>query len=98
MYFDQVEFGKRIRKLRFENGLTQQEMSEMLGITRSYLARIEAGINGTSIDLMVDLSVRFHVSLDYLVLGIDNYEGLMRKICSMRELLSDFEDELRDRR
>ena len=38
-----VQLGKRIRTLRQKRGWTQFEMSEHLGIDRSYLAEIETG-------------------------------------------------------
>jgi len=38
-----VELGGRIRALRQERGWTQFEMSERLGIDRSYLAEVETG-------------------------------------------------------
>jgi transcriptional regulator with XRE-family HTH domain len=38
-----VQLGKRIRTLRLKNGWTQFEMSERLGIDRSYLAEVETG-------------------------------------------------------
>jgi transcriptional regulator with XRE-family HTH domain len=38
-----VQLGRRIRTLRQEHGWTQFEMSEHLGIDRSYLAEVETG-------------------------------------------------------
>ena len=38
-----VRLGNRIRKLRTERGWTQFEMSERVGIDRSYLAELETG-------------------------------------------------------
>jgi len=38
-----VQLGGRIRTLRQKHGWTQFEMSERLGIDRSYLAEVETG-------------------------------------------------------
>ena len=38
-----VQLGRRIRALRQKSGWTQFEMSERLGIDRSYLAEVETG-------------------------------------------------------
>jgi transcriptional regulator with XRE-family HTH domain len=38
-----VQLGGRIRSLRQKRGWTQFEMSERLGIDRSYLAEVETG-------------------------------------------------------
>jgi len=36
-----------IKKFRLENGLTQQDFAEMLGVTQSALSRWENGSRGT---------------------------------------------------
>lgn len=61
--------GERIRQLRINNGLTQEQVAETLNISRSFYNRIETGEKGCSIDLLVQFSNLFHVSLDYLILG-----------------------------
>ena len=41
MYYDIVESGKRIKEMRKKAGLTQAELAEKLGISQSYISRIE---------------------------------------------------------
>ena len=36
-------FGKRVRELRLQQGLTQEALANLAGIDRTYLAQIEAG-------------------------------------------------------
>ncbi len=69
MYYDIKQSGERIRQLRVKSGLTQERVASALDIDRSFYNRIEAGKKGCSIDLLVQLSRMFHVSLDYLILG-----------------------------
>lgn len=38
-----ADFGKRVHDLRVQQGLTQDALAEMAGISRTYLAQIEAG-------------------------------------------------------
>ena len=65
MYYDLIESGKRIKALRKEHGLTQ----EQLGVAANTIARIETGNRGISIDLAIELVVRFETTLDYIFLG-----------------------------
>ena len=69
MNYNMEECGSRIRQLRIQNGLTQEELAETLNIDRSFYGRIETGKKGCSIDLLVQLSELHHVTLDYLILG-----------------------------
>lgn len=69
MYYDLVESGKRIKSLRKQHGLTQEELAEQLGIAVNTVSRIEIGNRGISIDLAIELAVRFHTTLDYIFLG-----------------------------
>ena len=41
MYYDLVESGKRIKALRKEHGLTQEQLAEQLGVAANTIARIE---------------------------------------------------------
>ena len=73
MNYDIKRSGERIRQLRIESGLTQEKTAAALNIDRSFYNRIETGKKGCSIDLFIQLSNLFHVSLDYLILG--KYSG-----------------------
>ncbi len=68
-YIDAKAIGQRIRSLRKEMKLTQEELAEKLGIQTNSIARIERGIRVPSIELFADMSTFFGVTLDYLVLG-----------------------------
>lgn len=69
MCYDIEKSGERIRQLRMRKGLTQGETADALKIDRSFYSRIEAGKKGCSVDLFVQVSLLFDVSLDYLILG-----------------------------
>ena len=69
MSIDAVAMGKRLSQLRKQNKLTQTGMSNTLLISRSYLSRLEIGMVVPSLDLLCEIALRFHVSLDYLILG-----------------------------
>lgn len=69
MYYDLVESGKGIKALRKKHGLTQEQLAEQLGVAANTTARIETGNRGISIDLAIELVVRFDTTLDYIFLG-----------------------------
>ena len=61
----------RIKALRDERGLTQTELSKLLGITRSSVNAWEMGISVPSTQYIVELAHIFRVSTDFL-LCVDN--------------------------
>lgn len=69
MAYDIKQSGERIRQLRIQNGYTQEKLAGVLNIDRSLLSHIEAGKRGCSVDLLIQLSDFFDISLDLLVLG-----------------------------
>ena len=56
MEIDYLSLGKRIKNCREKNGLSQYDLSEMTGISRSYLSRIESGHYNLSLDYLVMIS------------------------------------------
>lgn len=69
MHYDMKESGLRIQQLRNQHSYTQDELARKLHINRSMLSYVESGKKGLSVDLLVQLSALFAVSLDYIVLG-----------------------------
>ena len=71
MAYDMKQSGERISQLRIKNKLTQEKAANALNIDQSYYGRIETGKKGCSVDLFIQLSEFFHVSLDALILGME---------------------------
>lgn len=86
-YYDMKKSGARIRQLRTESGLTQEKAAESLNIDRSFYSRIESGKKGCSVDLFIELSELFQVSLDYLVLG--KYSDILPECADKDQLEKD---------
>ncbi len=87
MYYDMEKSGDRIRQLRMKNGFTQEKAAEALNVDRSFYSHIESGKKGCSIDLFIQLSDLFQVSLDYLVLG--RYPGTLPESTDKLQLKAD---------
>ncbi len=69
IHYDIKQSGERIRQFRVQSKNTQEALAKELNIHRSLLSHIEAGKRGCSVDLLVQFSNFFGVSLDLLVLG-----------------------------
>ncbi len=92
MHFQPIQFGERIRKLRREHHLTQEQLAAMLNISVEHLRKIELGKRGISIDLLLDLSNALEVSSDFLLSGVPRTTYSVRMlIAQIRELLDRVE-------
>lgn len=70
---DAQALGERIRKLRLQKNKTQAYFADILYISPSYLALIEAGKRVPNLDVLVHIAEITDVSIDYLIFG-DNKE------------------------
>ncbi len=65
-----VNFGEKLKALRQEAGLTQKQLADRLGVTKSTVSYYELALRYPSTDVIVNLAEAFHVSTDYL-LGVE---------------------------
>ena len=72
MSYNVKESGNRIRALRKKHNLTQEQAAAELQISLTAYGKLERGENGASVDLFVEMSQLFGVTLDYLILGKEN--------------------------
>lgn len=87
-----VDFGLRLKALRKQAGLTQQQLATQLGITKSVVSFYELQARSPSPEVLSKIAQIFHVSADYL-LGLDSRDtidvtGLTEKdIAAVRTLV-----------
>ncbi|MBQ7389558.1 MAG: helix-turn-helix transcriptional regulator [Clostridia bacterium] len=65
-----VDFGAKLKDLRKQAGMTQQQLADKLGITKSVVSYYELSERTPSPEVLKELALIFRVSADYL-LGID---------------------------
>ncbi|MBQ6687184.1 MAG: helix-turn-helix transcriptional regulator [Bacilli bacterium] len=63
--------GKRLKELRKAKNLSQTELGEILGVSKSSICCYENGTRNPALETIIDLMHLFGVSADYL-LGTDN--------------------------
>ena len=63
---------KRLKELRKEKKITQQEVADFLNIARVHYTNIENGKRGTGFETVVKLAQYFDVTTDYLLGNSDD--------------------------
>lgn len=69
-----MEFQQRLYDLRKKAGLSQEELANLLGVTRQAVQKWEAGTSRPDMDNLVSLARYFSVTLDWLVTGQEERE------------------------
>lgn len=58
--------GEKLATLRKKHGFSQQEIADMLSVTRQTISNWECGQGAPSLDKAVELAGIYHISLDDL--------------------------------
>lgn len=72
-----MDYGHRIAELREKRGMTQEELSSILDITRASLSHYEKGRRKPDFETLTKLADTFHVSVDYLLGRTNNPEMVL---------------------
>ena len=88
----QQMFGQNVRKYRKSRNLTQEQLSEKLGISQKHLSIIETGTQFASASLIARISSVLEVSPGDLFGGTNDGVQEMKKMCTV--LLSTIMNEM----
>lgn len=66
-----VDFGNVLKILRLKKNMTQAQLAQKLGVTKSVISAYETGLRLPSYDILIHISKIFNVTTDYL-LGLEN--------------------------
>ncbi len=61
-----ILFGKRLRKIRRHNDLTQERLAEMLGVSVEFVSNMERGVNAPSFETIEKIAQAFDLPVNEL--------------------------------
>ena len=65
-----VRFGKRLRKIRLQRGLTQVDLEVHTGLSRQFISRLEAGLKEPCLRTLETFADAFEISISQLMRGL----------------------------
>lgn len=74
--YTMVDFGKRLRELRENAGLTQKQLAERIWVSKAAISNYELYERNPSPEVLLKLARVFNVSVDYL-LGVEEKKQLL---------------------
>ena len=70
-----VDFGNTLKTLRFRENMTQLQLAQKLGLTKSVISAYETGLRLPSYDILINIAKIYNVSTDYL-LGLEHKQEI----------------------
>lgn len=85
-----VVLGERIRLGRKANHITREKLAELIDVSPRFLAEVESGKVGVSLQTLKNISITLSVSTDYL-LGLEN-ENQLTELEILHSLLGGIDE------
>lgn len=70
---DIYNIGSNIRIARKRANMTQEELSERVGVTPQYLSDLERGLVGPSVSTLKKICTNLNISADFILFGENQY-------------------------
>ena len=90
---DLVKTGKFLQELRKENGLTQEQLAEQMGVSRRTVSRWETGNNMPDMDILIELSDLYGVDLREILNGERKSERMDQELKETVLEIADYSNE-----
>ena len=75
-----MDLGTKIKNIRYNNNISQEEMAKKLQINRNYLSRIETNKSLPTAEVLSRIALEFNISIDNLLgVNLDGKSGLQAK-------------------
>ena len=72
----QEQLGMRIRYLRQQHKLSQEDLAFYANINKNYISDLENGRRNPSLEILERIAIAFHISLEELFRGIETIPGI----------------------
>lgn len=89
---DQKKIGMFLRELRKEKQLTQEQLSEILGVTSRSISRWENGVNMPDFDMVIEVTHYFDVSIEEFLDGERKMDMMDKKTEQTLLKMADYEN------
>ena len=77
--------GEKIQKLRKDNNYTQEDLADIMNVSRQSISKWESDASFPETDKLIALSKLFHCTIDYL-LNVDNNDEVKKDISTSNKI------------
>ena len=90
---NQKKIGSFLRELRKEQGITQEQFAEKLGVSARTISRWETGSNMPDISLLSDIADYYDVSIPEIIAGERKSDEMNEEVKKVADAMSDYAGE-----
>ena len=90
---DQQKIGTFLKELRNEKNLTQEQLAEILGVSRRTVSRWETGSNLPDLDVLIEMVDYYDVDMRELLSGERKSEKMNKELEETVIMLADYSNE-----
>lgn len=91
---NQKKIGLYLKDLRKQKGLTQEEFSELLGVSNRSISRWENGVNMPTLELLLEIAKYYEVSMDEILDGEEKPNKMDKETETTLSKVADYDKEL----
>ena len=82
-----MDLGSKIKNIRYNNNVSQDEMARILKINRNYLSRIETNKSLPTAEVLTRLAENFNISIDTLLgINLEGKDGTEAKLGKIKKI------------
>lgn len=82
-----MDLGSKIKNIRYNNNVSQDEMAKILKINRNYLSRIETNKSLPTAEILARLAESFNISIDSLLgVNTDSKDCMEAKLNKIKKI------------
>ncbi len=82
-----MDLGTKIKNIRYNNNLSQEDMAKILQINRNNLSRIETNKSLPTTEILTKLAENFNISIDSLLgINLDGKDGNEMKMKKIKKV------------
>ena len=90
---DQKKIGSFLRELRKEQGITQEQFAEKLGVSARTISRWETGNNMPDISLLSEIADYYDVGIPEIIAGERKSDEMNEEVKEVADAMSDYAGE-----
>ena len=82
-----MDLGSKIKNIRYNHNISQEDMARILEVNRNYLSRVETNKTLPTAEILIRLSEKFNVSIDSLLgINLDGKNGTQARVKKINKI------------